>query len=164
MKLTLKPKSPEESKVIMTEVVFPNDTNPLGILRGGKILDWMDTASAVCAQTHADKIAVTASIDRVSFKQPVKLGDIVTINAKITRAFNTSMEIFVQVSARRIPGNKNFLSNEAFYTFVALDENAKPSPIPALKPITTEEKKNFKEAGSRYEIRTKTAVINQASK
>src|ERR1035437_7526621 len=130
MKKTPQQKTPEESEVIMTEVVFPNDTNPLGILRGGKILDWMDTASAVCAQTHANKIAVTAAIDIVSFKKPVKLGDIITIKAKITKSFRTSMEIYVEVWAKRIPDGDNFLSNEAFYTFVALDERAQPSIVP----------------------------------
>ncbi len=156
MKKMLKEKTPQESEVIMTEIVFPNDTNPLGILRGGKILDWMDTASAICAQTHTDKIAVTASIDLVSFKQPVKLGDIITIRAKITKAFRTSMEIAVEVMARRIPGEVSFISNQALYTFVALDENAIPTTIPGIKPTTVDEKSNYNEAQKRYDLRDKS--------
>ena len=147
-------KSSKESEVIMPEVVFPNDTNPLGILRGGKILDWMDTASAICAQTHANSIAVTAAIDSVSFKKPVKLGDIVTIRAIITRSFNTSMEVMVEVMARSIPGGAPFLSNQAYYTFVALDKQAKPTPVPEYVPETNDEFRRYEEATKRYKSRT----------
>lgn len=91
-----KQKTPKESETIMTEVVCPNDTNPMGILQGGKLVQWMDIASAVCAQNHAEHICVTASIDSVKFKTPAKVGDIITIQAKMTRAFSSSMEIFVQ--------------------------------------------------------------------
>ena len=82
-----KHKSPKDSETIMTQVVCPNDTNPMGILQGGKLVQWMDIASAVCAQNHAENICVTASIDSVKFKSPAKVGDIITIKAKITRAF-----------------------------------------------------------------------------
>jgi acyl-CoA hydrolase len=150
MKKALQSKSPSKSVVIMTEVVFPNDTNPLGILRGGKVLDWMDTASAICAQTHAKRIAVTASIDNVSFRQPAKLGDIITLKAVITKAFRTSLEVYVAVWARRIPHGQEFLTNEAYYTFVALDEHARPTEVPKVKPLTRAEKLRFAEAGKRY--------------
>ena len=88
------------SKTIKTEVVCPNDTNPMGILQGGRLVQWMDIAAAVCAQTHSGKICVTASIDTVSFKRPAYVGEIVTIEARITRAFTTSMEIMVSALSR----------------------------------------------------------------
>lgn len=139
-------KAANDSETIMTEVVFPNDTNPMGIVQGGRIIQLMDIACAVCAQTHSGKIAVTASIDKVSFKEPAKLGDILTIRAKITRTFTTSMEIYAEVWARRLPGMKPFLANKAFFTFVALDDSAKPTAVIPLKPVTKIEKMQYAEA------------------
>ena len=149
-------KSPAESETTMTEVVYPNDTNPMGFLQGGKLMQWMDTASAVCAQTHAEKIAVTVSLDKVIFKKPARLGDIITIKAKITRAFDTSMEIFVQAWARKVTSREAYFINEAFFTFVALDEHAKPSEIPEVNPITAEEKEHYIQAAQRKNLRRKT--------
>ncbi len=139
-------KTPSESETIMTEVVYPNDTNPMGMLHGGKLMQWMDTASAVCAQTHAERIAATVSLNKVIFKRPAKIGDIITIRAKITRAFNTSMEIFVQAWARRVLSREKYLINEAYFTFVALDDNAVPVAAPKVKPVTAEEKLHYKQA------------------
>ncbi len=148
-----KAKVPSESETTMTEMVFPNDTNPLGILRGGRLMDWMDTASAICAQTHANTIAVTASVDRLLFQHPVRLGDILTLKAKVTRAFRSSLEVFVQVSARRIPSGDTFISNSAYYTFVALDSHARPTTVPQVTPVTKEEKAEFDAALLRYNYR-----------
>lgn len=148
-------KTPGDSETIMTEVVFPNDTNPMGIVQGGRIIQLMDIACAICAQTHSGKIAVTASIDKVSFKEPAKLGDILTIKAKITRAFNTSMEIYAEVWAKRLPEMKPFQTNRAYFTFVALDDRAKPTTVAFLKPITANEKKQYKEALIRRNNRIK---------
>lgn len=139
-------KTPQESEVTMTEVVFPNDTNPMGIIQGGRIIQLMDIACAICAQLHARTIAVTASIDKVTFKAPAKLGDILTIKAKITRTFNTSMEIYAEVWAKRLPEMKPVLTNRAYFTFVALDKNEKPLVVVGLKPVTYIERKQYKEA------------------
>jgi acyl-CoA hydrolase len=139
-------KTPEDSVVIMTEIVYPNDTNPMGILQGGKLMHWMDTASAICAQTHSENISVTASIDRVAFKKPICLGDIVTIKAKITRAFDTSMEIYIEVKARTVKKAENILTNTAYFTFVALSDNKKPTKVPALKPVSDIEIEEYKNA------------------
>jgi len=130
----------------MTEVVYPNDTNPMGMLNGGRLVQWMDTASAVCAQTHAERIAATVSLDKVVFRSPAKIGDIITIKARITRAFNSSMEIFVQAWARKVLSRETKLINEAYFSFVALDEQAKPVAIPKVKPGTAEEKMHYKQA------------------
>jgi acyl-CoA hydrolase len=149
-------KTPKDSETIVTEVVCPNDTNPMGILQGGKLVQWMDIASAVCAQNHAEHICVTASIDNVLFKTPAKIGDIVTIKAKITRTFNSSMEIFVQAWAKKVVSQKAYLINEAYFTFVAIDDYGNPATeIIAIKPKTIDEKKQFEEAAKRKTSRLK---------
>jgi acyl-CoA hydrolase len=158
-----KEKVPSDSETTMTELVFPNDTNPLGILRGGRLMDWMDTASAICAQTHADTIAVTASVDRLVFNHPVRLGDVLTLKAKVTRVFRTSLEIFVEVTARRIPGGTSFISNTAYYTFVALDTNACPVLIPAVVPETPQEIIEFENALARYNSRKSISKRSSSS-
>ncbi|MBS1652953.1 MAG: acyl-CoA thioesterase [Bacteroidetes bacterium] len=152
-KIKLKIKTPKDSETIMTEVVCPNDTNPMGILQGGKLVQWMDIASAICAQNHTENICVTASIDNVKFKTPAKVGDIVTIKAKITRAFNTSVEIFVQVWSKKVISQKAYLINEAYFTFVAIDDYGNPCEVKGLKPVTADEKKQYNAALKRKEQR-----------
>ena len=146
-------KHPSESETITTEVVFPNDTNPMGMLQGGRLIQWMDTTSAVCAQTHAERIAVTVALDKVFFRNPAKTGDIITIKAKITRAFDTSMEIFVQAWARKVISRETYLINEAYFTFVALDYNANRVLVPKVIPVTPEEKTHYKQALARKNSR-----------
>jgi len=148
-------KRPATSETIKTEVVCPNDTNPMGLLQGGRLVEWMDIAAAVCAQTHSGKICVTASINHVDFNAAAKIGDIITIHAKITRAFRTSMEIFVQAFARKVLVEKKYLICEAHFSFVAIDQDEKTSPVISVKPATTKEKKAFKEALIRKESITK---------
>lgn len=145
----MKSKTPKQSETIMTEVVYPNDANPMGMLQGGRLVQWMDIASAVTAQNHAERICVTASIDTVKFKNPAKVGDIITIKAKMTRAFNSSMEIKVEAHAKKILSQKEYLINEAYFTFVALDDNASPVKIPAIRPVTAEEKEEYDAAEKR---------------
>lgn len=144
-------KSPAASETIMTEVVYPNDANPMGMLQGGRLVQWMDTASAICAQTHAGRIAVTASIDKVEFKSPAKVGDIISINAKVTRAFEKSMEVHVRAWSRKVISGEVFAVSEAYFIFVALDDNANPAPVPKLRPESAEEKTNYKNALHRRE-------------
>ena len=148
-------KTSKNSETIMTENVCPNDTNPMGILQGGRLVQWMDIASAICAQNHAEHICVTASIDSVKFKTPAKVGDIITIKAKMTRSFNSSMEIFVEAWAKKILSQKAYLINEAYFTFVALDDNANPAIVPAIKPSSETEKKEYLNALKRKNSRLK---------
>jgi acyl-CoA hydrolase len=147
-------KNPSESEIITTQVVFPNDTNPMGMLHGGKLIQWMDNAAAVCAQTHAERIAVTVALDQVLFRNPAKTGDIITIKAKITRAFNSSMEIFVKAWARRVLSKEKYLINEAYFTFVAIDDIGTPVQVPRVIPVTDEEKTLFDESLTRKKNRT----------
>jgi acyl-CoA hydrolase len=146
-------KTPKDSIVTMTEIVLPNDTNTLNNLRGGKILHWMDIASAISAGKHSNAVVVTASVDNVSFENPIKLGDVVTITAKVTRVFNTSMETHIEVWAENLPTQTRYKCNEAYYTFVALDSNGKPKKATALIPETEEDKKHFDGAMQRRELR-----------
>jgi acyl-CoA hydrolase len=146
-------KSPKESYTIMNELVLPNDTNTFNNLMGGRLLHWMDIAAAISAQKHCNRVVVTASVDNVSFHHPVKLGDVITIEAKVTRAFNTSVEVRMDVFAQNIPSGTKAKSNEAYYTFVALDENGHTIPVPALLPETDDEVELFDGALRRRQLR-----------
>jgi len=146
-------KTAQQSKTIMTEIVLPNDTNTLNNLRGGKILHWMDIASAIAAGKHAEAIVVTVSVDQVSFDNPIKLGDVVTIEAMVTRVFRTSIETHINVWAENIPTRTKYKCNEAYYTFVALDSNSKPKKVDDLTPETSEEKEKYAGAMRRREMR-----------
>ena len=141
------------TEVIMTQLVLPNDTNNLDNLRGGTLLHWMDLASAISAQKHSNHIVVTASVDHVSFENPIKKGDVVTIKAKVTRAFNTSMEVYIEVWAENIPAKRKVKSNEAFFTFVALNDLSKPERVDPLITETKEEKRQYKLAAERRQSR-----------
>ncbi|MCJ8210076.1 acyl-CoA thioesterase [Mucilaginibacter sp. RS28] len=146
-------KTPAGSYTVMNELVLPNDTNTLGNLMGGRLLYWMDIAAAMSAQKHCNRMVVTASVDNVSFKQPIKLGDAVMIEAVVTRAFNTSVEVRLDVWAQNIPSNTKIKSNEAYYTFVALDQNNVTVPVPELHPETEHEKQLYDGALRRRQLR-----------
>jgi len=146
-------KTPKESITVMTEIVLPNDTNALHNLRGGRILHWMDIASAIAAGRHSNAVVVTASVDNVSFENPIKLGDVVIVTAQVTRVFNTSMETHIEVWAENLPTQTRYRCNEAYYTFVALDSNGKPKKGPPLIPETEEEQNRFDGALRRRQLR-----------
>ncbi|MFN5889338.1 MAG: acyl-CoA thioesterase [Bacteroidota bacterium] len=146
-------KSPADSLTIMNEIVLPNDTNTLGNLMGGKMLHWMDICSAIAAQKHSNQIVVTASVDSVSFKESIRLGDVVTLTAYVTRSFNSSMEVFIEVYARSVPGGDVVKSNEAYYTFVALDSRNKPTKVPEVTPQSDTELQKYDGALRRRQVR-----------
>lgn len=150
----LAPKRVSESKTVMTEMVMPNDTNPTGNLMGGNLLRWMDIASGICAGKHCEAHVVTASVDHVSFQRPIRNGEIVTLEATVTRAFRTSVEIFVEVFANDIKGGNARRCNHAYYTFVALDdEQGKPIPVAPVLPLTEIEQQRYDGAPRRREVR-----------
>lgn len=151
--MSIHSKTPKESVVTMTEIVLPNDTNALGNLRGGRILHWMDIASAIAGGKHSNAVVVTASVDNVSFQSPIKIGDVVTITAKVTRVFHSSMETHIEVWAENLPSQTKYKCNEAYYTFVALDSNGRPKKSPQLIPETEEEIKMYESALARRELR-----------
>src|ERR1700733_5237009 len=116
----MKTKTPKESYTISTQIVLPNDTNVLGNLMGGRLLHWMDIAAAIAAHRHCGRVVVTASVNNVSFNQPIRLGEIVTLQAKVSRAFTSSMEIFIDVWVENNTTGTKKKCNEAIYTFVAV--------------------------------------------
>ena len=138
----------------MVQIVLPNDTNSLGNLMGGVLLRWMDIAGGISAGRHSNAVCVTVSVDNVSFKYPILLGEIVTIEAKVSRAFNTSMEVHLEVFTENPKKVGRKKTNDAFLTFVAL-ENAKGHPIkvPQIVPETDSEKELYESALRRREIR-----------
>lgn len=146
-------KTPTESHTLMTEIVLPNDTNVFGNLMGGRLMYWMDIAAAISAQRHCNSPVVTASVDNISFENPIKLGNTVHIEARVTRAFSTSMEVHLRVWGEDLTQQFRYKSNEAYYTFVALDPHRKPKLVPQLKPETEDEQKLFDSALRRRQIR-----------
>lgn len=146
-------KTPKDSQVEMTELVLPNDTNLLGNLLGGRLMHWVDIAGAMAAQRHCNRLAVTASIDSVDFKHPVHVGEMVILKAKVTWVGRTSMEVAVEVFSEDYMSGEVKFTNKAYLTFVAINENCRPSPVPALVPETEEEKKEFDLAIKRREER-----------
>ena len=152
--MSLKEKLVAESKTIMTEMVMPNDTNPLNNLMGGNLMRWMDIAAGICAARHCEAHVVTASVDHVSFQSPIKMGEVLTLNATVTRAFRTSVEVYVEASASAMTGDDARKSNHAYFTFVALDSDSKkPIPVPPVRPLSTEEIKLWEAASRRRELR-----------
>ena len=146
-------KTAKESLVVMTELVLPNDTNNFGNLMGGRLMYWMDIAAALAAMKHCASPVVTASVDNISFETPIKIGNVVHIEAKVTRAFNSSMEVHMNVWGEDAIRQYRYKSNEAYYTFVALDPNGKPRSVNKMIPETEEEQKLFEGALRRRQIR-----------
>ncbi|WP_341227883.1 acyl-CoA thioesterase [uncultured Arcticibacterium sp.] len=148
-----KPKKVSESLAINSQMIMPNDTNTLGNLMGGNLMRMVDIAGAISAQRHSNRIVVTASIDNVSFENKVPLGDVITLEAKVTRAFNTSMEVMVKVYSENIPAGTRIQTNTAFLTFVAVDQSGRPIEIAEAIPETEEEKDLFAAALRRRQLR-----------
>jgi acyl-CoA hydrolase len=151
--MSKKPKKCRESLVTMTELVLPNDTNTLNNLMGGRLMHWMDIASAVAAQRHSNRVVVTASVDNISFSEPVNFGNVITLQAFVTRAFNSSMEVFIKVTAEDIPSGKKTDTNTAFFTFVAVDQTGRPIDVPPIEPETEFEKELYEGALRRRQLR-----------
>ncbi len=147
----MKSKTAKETFAQTSKIVLPNDTNVLTNLMGGQLLSWMDITAGISAQRHSRRVVVTASVNHVSFSQPIKLGDVVTIEAKVSRAFTSSMEIFLDVYID-LPNGKQKKSNEAIYTFVAVDQNGSPIEVPELIAETDLEKERFEGALRRRQL------------
>ena len=143
------PKTVRESQVVTTQLVLPNDTNQLGNLLGGTLMHWMDIIAAISAQRHAGRVCVTASVDELTFHHSIALGEIVTLQASVNRAFRTSMEIGVLVTALGRGETASRRANTAYFTFVALDEAKRPAPVPPVVPETPDERRRYEEAGLR---------------
>lgn len=146
-------KYPKDTYNVMSELVLPNDTNTLGNLMGGRLLHMMDICAAVSAMKHCNCPVVTASVDNVSFNNPIKLGNLLVIESRVTRSFNSSMEVFLRVWGEDLHARYKYLTNEAYFTFVALDPHGKPRKVDAITPETDEEKTMFDGALRRRQLR-----------
>ena len=151
--MSMSPKKATDSLTIMTELVLPNDTNTFGNLMGGRLMYWMDIAAALSAMKHCGAPVVTASVDNISFESPIRLGNVVHIEAKVSRAFNSSMEVHMKIWGEDALQQFKYKSNEAYLTFVSLDPNGKPRSVPALIAETDEEQKLFEGALRRRQLR-----------
>lgn len=141
-----------ETLSVSTEIVLPNDTNTLGNLMGGRLLHWMDVIGAVAAYRLCGTVVVTASVNNVSFNQPIKLGDVVTLEAKVSRSFNTSMEVFIDVTVENKNAGTKIKCNEAIYTFVSIGKDGKPLAVPSIIPQTELEQLRFDAALRRRQL------------
>ncbi len=148
----MQPKKPSESLTILTDVVLPGETNPLNNLFGGELLARMDRAASITARRHSRRICVTASVNHVAFNRAIPLGSVVTVEAKVSRAFSTSMEIFIDVWIEDRESGVKTKANEAIYTFVAVDETGRPVPVPEIVPETELEKQRFDAALRRKQL------------
>ncbi|MBT6439460.1 MAG: acyl-CoA thioesterase [Flavobacteriales bacterium] len=148
----MKHKKSQESRTTTTKLVLPNEGNQLGNLFGGQLMAWMDEIAAISAHRHSNRVVVTASVNNISFNYPIKVGDIVTLEAQVSRAFSTSMEIYIDVNVEHPSSGKKIKCNEAIYTFVAIDQIGTPIEVPGLIPETDLEKKRFASALRRREL------------
>jgi acyl-CoA hydrolase len=142
-----------DSQVTTTQLVLPNDTNQLGNLLGGTLMHWIDIVAAISAQRHSGRVCVTASVDELNFHYPIRLGDIVTLKASVNRAFNTSMEIGVVVTASGTRGATERRANNAYLTFVALDDQGRPVAVDPIAPEGEDEQRRYAEALERRNLR-----------
>lgn len=146
------PKTPSDSLTIITDLVLPSETNPIGNMFGGELLARMDRAASIAARRHSRRIVVTASVNHVAFNKMIPLGSVVTVEAKVSRAFSSSMEIFMDVFIEDRESGERSVSNEAIYTFVAVNESGNPVKVPELIPVTELEKKRFEAALRRKQL------------
>ena len=145
-------KTPKDSCTIITDLVLPSETNPLGNMFGGELLARMDRAASIAARRHSRRIVVTASVNHVAFNRTIPLGSVVTVEARISRSFRSSMEIFLDVWIEDRESGLRSKANEAIYTFVAVDDTGNPVPVPPVKPETDLEKQRFDAALRRRQL------------
>jgi len=145
-------RTPSESKTILTDLVLPSETNPLNNLFGGELLARMDRAASIAARRHSRRIVVTASVNHVAFNKMIPLGSVVTVEAQISRAFTTSMEVFIDVWIEDRESGLCSKANEAIYTFVAVNEQGQPVPVPPVAPESEQEQQRYDAALRRKQL------------
>ncbi len=145
-------RTPNDSKTILTDLVLPSETNPLNNLFGGELLARMDRAASIAARRHSRRIVVTASVNHVAFNRAIPLGSVVTIEAKVSRAFTSSMEVYLDVWVEDRESGECIKANEAIYTFVAVDDVGRPVKVPPIHPETDLEKERYDAALRRKQL------------
>jgi acyl-CoA hydrolase len=153
-------RTPAETRAEMSQVVLPNDANPLGNILGGTVMHLIDIAGAIAAHRHARSYVVTASVDNVVFTRPIRVGQVILLRSEVTRAFGTSMEVEVKVYLEDYIRGERCLTSSAFVTYVAVDAELKPIPVPPLIIRTAAEKRRYREAMGRR--RRRLALAAQA--
>jgi acyl-CoA hydrolase len=143
-----------DSQSERSEIIFPGDTNALGNLFGGRLMQFIDLTGAMAASRHARAVTVTASMDHLDFVAPVKVGDLLILKASVNRAFRTSMEVGVKCMVEDIREQKLRHVSSAYLTFVAMDSDGKLLPVPQVLPETAHQKRRFEDAGRRREMRS----------
>jgi acyl-CoA hydrolase len=141
------------SRVEMVEVVLPNDANPLGNILGGRVMHLMDIAAAIAAHRHTNSYVVTASVDYVDFRTPIRVGELIVLKSSVNRVFRTSMEVGVKVFSENVLTGQRKHTSSAYVTFVAIDEHGRPKPAPPLILRTAQDRRRYREAGARRRIR-----------
>lgn len=145
-------KTPKETRTVITDLVLPSETNPIGNMFGGELLARMDRAASISARRHSRRIVVTASVNHVAFNKMIPLGSVVTVEAHVSTAFKSSMEVFMDVWIEDRESGLRSKANEAIYTFVAVDEMGNPVPVPQLIPETELEKERYDAALRRKQL------------
>ena len=158
----LTPRPVRDSQSEMTELVLPNDTNPLHSLLGGRLMHWMDIAAAMAAHRHSRHYVVTASVDHLEFVSSARVGNFIVLRSSVNRAFRTSMEIGVKVWTENYLTNTRAHVSSAFFTFVAVDKSGLPQLVPPVMPETAEEKRRYEDAGRRREQRLAERELRRA--
>lgn len=148
----MEPKTPKESRTVVTDLVLPGDTNPIENMFGGDLLARMDRAASISARRHSRRLVVTASVNNVAFQSPIPLGSVITLEAKISRAFKSSMEVVIDVWIEDRESGERTLANDAIYTFVAINEQGRPVEVPPIKPETKQEQERFEAALRRKQL------------
>jgi len=152
LNVAMEPRTSLESRTIITDLVLPSETNPIGNMFGGELLARMDRAAGIAARRHSRRIVVTAAVNHVAFNKMIPLGSVVTVEAKVSRAFKSSMEVYMDVWIEDRESGMRSKANEAIYTFVAVDEMGSPVPIPPLKPETELEMERYDAALRRRQL------------
>jgi len=150
---TLREKSVRNSQVEMTEMVLPNHTNRLGNLLGGQLMHWIDICAAIASFRHTSRVCVTASVDNLNFLHPIKEGEVVILQGSVNRAFTTSVEVGVKVTSENLLTGTRKHANTAYLTFVAIDEDGHPVPVPPVRPSSPAEKQRYADAARRRKNR-----------
>ncbi len=158
-------KTVRQSQSELTQVVLPNDANPLGTILGGKVMHLVDIAAAIAAHRHSSSFVVTAAVDHMDFRCPIRVGEVIVLKSSINRVFHCSLEVGVKVFREEQFTSRRRHTSSAYLTFVAIDENGKPKPVPQIFPETRTEKRRYREAGNRrrrriQQLRSKSARVN----
>jgi acyl-CoA hydrolase len=151
----LKAKRWQDSTAETVQVVLPNDSNPLGFILGGSVMHLIDITGAIACHRHTNALALTAGVDSLDFIHPIKVGDLIILKSRVTCAFNTSLEVEVEVFSEQIQSGERKLTSKAYLTFVSLDKDGKPKPVPPLAIETPEDEERCRAAQTRRAERLK---------